>query len=94
MASGEAFPSDSNKTKDMKTTIAFIASVFLASCAATGSAGVKTYTKDTCIVTDNKLGSMGTPVTKVYDGQQVKFCCKPCVGKFEKNPAKYLAKIQ
>jgi YHS domain-containing protein len=78
----------------MKTTIAFIASVFLASCAATGSAGVKAYTRDTCIVTDNTLGSMGTPVTKVYDGQQVKFCCKPCVAKFEKNPAKYLAKIQ
>ncbi|MCW1913233.1 hypothetical protein OJ996_06605 [Luteolibacter sp. GHJ8] len=80
----------------MKTTIAFLASVFLASCAASGgnSAGVKSYTASTCIVTGNKLGSMGTPVTKVYDGQQVKFCCKPCVAKFEKNPAKYLAKIR
>jgi YHS domain-containing protein len=94
MASAVASPSDSNKYNDMKTTIAFLASVFLVSCAATGSAGVKTYTRDTCIVTDNKLGSMGTPVTKVYDGQQVKFCCKPCVAKFEKNPSKYLAKIQ
>jgi YHS domain-containing protein len=79
----------------MKTSIAFLAAAFLASCAATtGSAGVKSYTADTCIVSDNKLGSMGTPVTRVYDGQEVKFCCKPCVAKFEKNPSKYLAKIQ
>lgn len=81
----------------MKTTIAFLSAIFLASCAATGSssaAGVKSYTKSTCLVTDNKLGSMGSPVTKVYDGQEVKFCCKPCVAKFEKNPQKYLAKIQ
>lgn len=80
----------------MKTTIAFLTAAFLASCAATGgsSAGVKSYTSDTCLVTNNKLGSMGTPVTKVYGDQQVKFCCKPCVAKFEKNPSKYLAKIQ
>ena len=79
----------------MKTAIAFLASAFLASCAATGTGGggVKPYPKITCIVTDNKLGSMGTPVTKVYGDQEVKFCCKPCVAKFEKNPQKYLAKL-
>jgi hypothetical protein len=46
-----------------------------------------------CLVTDNELGSMGKVVTRVYDGQEIKFCCKPCVAKFEKNPAKYLAKL-
>jgi hypothetical protein len=51
------------------------------------------YPLKTCIVTDNELGSMGKVVTKVYDGQEIKFCCKPCVGKFEKNPAKYLSKL-
>ena len=78
----------------MKTKLTLIASALLASCAATGSAGVKSYTRDTCIVTDNKLGSMGSPVTKVYGEQEVKFCCKPCVAKFEKNPPKYLAKLR
>jgi YHS domain-containing protein len=76
----------------MKTTIAFLASLLLAASAS--AAGVKPYPKKTCLVTDNKLGSMGSPVTKVYDGQQVKFCCKPCVAKFEKNPQKYLSKIR
>ncbi|QJE96691.1 hypothetical protein [Luteolibacter luteus] len=80
----------------MKTTITLLTTIFLASCAATASssAATKPYTKSTCAVTDNKLGSMGSPVTKVYDGQEVKFCCKPCVAKFEKNPRKYLAKIR
>ncbi len=83
----------------MKTTIAsaIIAATFaLASCAATGgadTAGIKRYTSDTCVVTDNKLGSMGDPVTKVYGNQEVKFCCKPCVAKYEKNPEKYAANV-
>jgi hypothetical protein len=36
---------------------------------------------------------MGTPVTIVHNGQEVKFCCKPCVAKFKKDPEKYLKKI-
>lgn len=84
----------------MKHALKLIAAgtfALLASCAAGGSgstAGVKPYTKNVCLVTDNALGSMGNPVTKVYDGQEVKFCCRPCVAKFEANPSKYLAKLQ
>ena len=54
---------------------------------------IKPYPKDICIVSDNKLGSMGTPVTMVYDNQELKFCCKPCVRKFDKDPQKYLPKL-
>lgn len=53
----------------------------------------KPYPKKTCIVSDNELGSMGAVITKSYKGQQVKFCCKPCVKKFDKNPEKYLKKL-
>ena len=59
----------------------------------TSADGVKAYTKDTCIVTGNKLGSMGDPITLVHQGQEVKFCCKPCVAKFKANPDKYLANL-
>ncbi len=52
------------------------------------------YPSKICLVTDNELGSMGKVVTKIHDGQQVKFCCKPCVKKFNANPAKYLAKLK
>jgi hypothetical protein len=73
------------------------------SCASTGvtpasggtaaSGGIKPYPKTTCIVTGNELGSMGPVITQVYQGQEVKFCCKPCVKKFAANPAKYLADL-
>ena len=62
--------------------------------ASATQSGVKGYPLKTCIVTDSKLGSMGDPVVKVYDGQEVKFCCAPCVKKFEANPEKYLVKIR
>jgi YHS domain-containing protein len=50
----------------------------------------------TCPVSDEKLGEggdMGPPVTLAYKGRTIKFCCKMCIGKFEKDPAKYLAKL-
>jgi hypothetical protein len=79
-------------------TSAIIGSVItLVSCASPGAAqskGVKRYTSDLCAVTDNKLGSMGDPVTKIYGNQEVKFCCKPCVAKYEKNPGKYADSIR
>jgi hypothetical protein len=78
------------------TILAFSAlGLLLSSCASTGgsTAGVKPYTSDTCVMTDNKLGSMGPVITKVYDGKEVKFCCKPCVAKLEKDPEKYLRNL-
>jgi hypothetical protein len=84
----------------MKTILTLMVSAFLASCAGSGttattaaSGDAKPYIRNTCIVSDNKLGSMGTPITKVYADQEVKFCCKPCIAKFEKDPQKYLAKL-
>ncbi len=44
-------------------------------------------------VDNNELGSMGKPLSKTYGDQEVRFCCKPCVRKFEQNPARYLKKI-
>ena len=91
----------------MKKTIILAAAsaltLGLASCSSTSAdphaghnmsaTGVKPYSSDECIVTDNKLGSMGDPITIVHKGQEVKFCCKPCVAKFNANPEKYLAKL-
>jgi hypothetical protein len=61
--------------------------------AATAS-GAKAYPLKTCLVSDEKLGSMGDPIVDVYDGQEIKFCCKSCVADFKKDPKKYLAKIK
>jgi hypothetical protein len=82
-------PTTSNRIP-MKTLFTTLAIFF---AAVTIQAADKPYPLKKCLVSDNKLGSMGTPVTKVYDGQEIKFCCKPCVKKFEANKAKYLAKL-
>lgn len=55
---------------------------------------VKPYKLDTCIVSDEKLDAMGKPVVKVYQGQEIKFCCKKCIPKFEKDQATYLKKLE
>ena len=62
--------------------------------AATGFAADDPYPLDTCIVSGNKLGSMGKVVIKSHEGREIKFCCKPCVKKFDANPAKYLGKLK
>ncbi|TSA33038.1 MAG: hypothetical protein D4R66_05190 [Opitutales bacterium] len=55
---------------------------------------VKPYPLKNCIVSDNDLDSMGEQASFVYQGQTIKVCCKPCIAKFEKNPAKYLKKLE
>lgn len=71
----------------------------IASCASSGGGataaigGAKPYPLKTCLVTDNDLNSMGDEQTIVHEGRVIKFCCEPCVAKFKKNPAKFLAKL-
>jgi YHS domain-containing protein len=63
--------------------------------AATGAA-VKSdasYPIDYCVVSGEKLSSMGEPVVKTYNGREVRFCCNSCVAKFEKDEAKYSKKL-
>lgn len=50
------------------------------------------YPIDWCIVSGEKLGSMGDPVVYKYQGKTIKFCCKRCVEIFEKAPEAFLAK--
>jgi YHS domain-containing protein len=51
------------------------------------------YPLDYCIVTGEKLGSMGDPVVRVYNGREVRFCCGGCVKPFEKDNAKWTKKL-
>jgi hypothetical protein len=51
------------------------------------------YTLDTCPISGKKLGAMGDPVVKVYDGREIRFCCSNCPEKFEKDLPASLAKV-
>lgn len=69
-----------------------LALLLLSSCATTDEP-VRPYPLTDCIVSDNKLGSMGDPVVIVYKGQQIKFCCRPCVKEFNAEPERFLKKL-
>lgn len=73
----------------------FFALTLLTSCVSTSNTApdVIPYGLDTCVVMDSKLGSMGDPIVRVHEGQEVKFCCMPCVDEFESDPEFYMQKL-
>ncbi len=67
---------------------------------APAAAKPKPYTLKVCPVSDEKLGGdMGEAFVFVYGktkdsaGREIKLCCKSCQKDFDKNPKKYLKKI-
>ena len=60
---------------------------------SSATADVKPYPLKTCIVSGDKIGEMGKPVTLTYKGQEMKFCCKDCVKDFKKDPEKWIKKL-
>lgn len=52
------------------------------------------YPLDTCVVSGEKLGSMGEPIVVEHEGTTVKLCCKECIEEFESDPDKYTAMVK
>ena len=79
-------------------TLAAVLVALAPSSRADGTNAVNSVKPDlmkTCPVSGDKLGGdMGKPFVFVYQGQEVKLCCPDCKADFDKNPAKYLKKIQ
>jgi YHS domain-containing protein len=61
---------------------------------ADGSTNATPDLLTTCPVSGDKLGEMGKPYVFTYKGQEVKLCCGGCKKDFDKDPAKYVAKIR
>lgn len=51
------------------------------------------YTLGTCPVSGEPLGEMGDPIVKKYEGREIRFCCKKCVGKFEQDLKASMKKV-
>ena len=67
----------------------------LAALAADKKEAPKPYTLKVCVVSDEKLGGeMGKPFVFEYKGQEMKLCCKSCKKDFDKDPAKYIKKME
>ncbi len=79
-------------------TVPFLAAPVASLAGDTNSAASAPPKPDkltTCPVSGEKLGGdMGKPYVFVYQGQEVKLCCSGCKKDFDKDPAKYLKKIQ
>ena len=56
----------------------------------------KPYPLKTCVVSDEEIGKDPgmKPHVFIHQGQEVKLCCKSCLKDFNKEPAKYLKKIE
>lgn len=50
------------------------------------------YPLDTCPV-GGELGSMGEPISRQYDGREVRFCCEACIAEFEAHKEEYWQEI-
>jgi len=87
----------------MKTLKSFLAVVAAVGVMASVSAvaedqkpdpKLKPYKLKVCIVSGEKFGEMGDPFVYKYKDRELKFCCKDCVKDFNKNPAKYIKKLE
>ena len=58
------------------------------------SAGAKPYPLDTCLVCGMKFEQMEKPYVFVYQGQQIKVCDESEKAMFEKDPARYMKKLE
>jgi YHS domain-containing protein len=75
-------------------TLAFVAAPLSAVAADAKAAKPKPYPLDTCVVSGEKLGGdMGDPYVFAYEGREIKLCCKSCKKDFDKEPAKFVAKV-
>lgn len=55
--------------------------------------GLKPYPLETCVVSNEKIGGMGDAFVFAQEGQEIQLCCKSCKKDFDKEPAKFMAKI-
>jgi len=78
----------------MAIALAVTALAFTAKADTSTNAPVKPDKLTTCPVSGEKLDEMGKPYVFVYQGQEVKLCCPGCKKDFDKDPAKYVKKIQ
>jgi YHS domain-containing protein len=60
--------------------------------AAEGAGGkLKPYPLKSCLVSGEKLGA--NSFVYRYKDREIKFCCKGCLKEFNKNPEKFLKKL-
>ena len=86
-------------TRHMKSLLsALLIFASVAGLRAADAPSAPAYPLTTCVVSGEPLGGMGEPFDYIHteEGKAdrlVKFCCKMCVRRFKKDPAKHLAQL-
>jgi len=84
-------------TKTIASTIlvaAFLTAPFASLAADAKDKKPKPYPLDTCVVSGEKFGGdMGEPYMFTHEGREIKLCCKSCKKDFDKDSAKFVAKV-
>lgn len=57
------------------------------------SSASPSYPLDVCVVSGQKLGSMGSPIEVQVKGRTVLLCCSGCEASLRADPESYLAKL-
>jgi hypothetical protein len=63
-------------------------------CLVLASCGAQRYPLKTCVVCDQSLEKESGPISFTYKRQEVKVCSEEHRAEFNKEPARYLAKIK
>ena len=66
----------------------------IAADAGKKAENAKPYPLKVCVVSGEALDSMGKPYVFTHEGQEIKLCCDSCLKDFQKEPAKFLKKIE
>jgi hypothetical protein len=61
--------------------------------ATSAASAAKPYPLTVCVVSGEKLGSMGEPHVFGHEGQQIKLCCDGCLKDFKKDAANHRKKL-
>ena len=80
----------------LATVLSLVAPAFAADSAPAKPADA--YPLATCVVSGEPLDSMDGPYIHVHKeagkpDREIRLCCKGCLKKFSKDPAKYIAKL-
>lgn len=84
--------------KYLSVFLALLSFAFAADKKKPAPAATDDYPLQTCLVSDEKLGSMGDYVAYTHKeagkpDRVIRVCCEGCIDDFKGDPAKYLKKL-
>ena len=85
--------SDSPWLFRVMSVVSFSVLSLMLSVAVSRAAEPAPYPLSECVVSGEKLGTMGKPFVHQHEGREVQFCCKSCLKDFNKNPKQFLKKL-